>query len=158
MQRSRLSCGWRVNKSQTSVQCLPIGRCKRPSGANLTLFNFACTLLQISGLEYQPRAVRSRQMMEHAPRRRVAESTLRRYEYGLHLAIVQADAEPVMHISRRQASVWPSPRQTPGPPCQSLSDRPSPDVTTSQADTNHSDEFQKYKRRKDFVPRDYGVT
>ena len=32
---------------------------------------------------------------------RVAASTLRRYSFGLHLAIAQADARPVMPISLR---------------------------------------------------------
>ena len=39
---------------------------------------------------------------------------------GLRLAIAQTDARPAMTISFRQASVWPSPRQTPSPPCSGL--------------------------------------
>ena len=46
------------------------------------------------------------------------------HQIGLRLAIAQADARPVMPISFRQASVWPSRRQTPGPSCPYSSDRP----------------------------------
>ena len=43
--------------------------------------------------------VRSGQVWGHTPEQRVAASTLRRYSFGLRLAIVQADARPVTLIS-----------------------------------------------------------
>ena len=45
-------------------------------------------------------------------------------QIGFRLAIAQADARSAMPISFRLASVWSSPRQTPGPPCPYRSDRP----------------------------------
>ena len=39
--------------------------------------------------------------MGHMPEECVAESALRRFSFGLRLAIVQADAKPVMPISYR---------------------------------------------------------
>ena len=39
----------------------------------------------------------------HTPEQRVAASTLRRYSIGLRVAIAQADARPVMRISRGYA-------------------------------------------------------
>ena len=50
----------------------------------------------------------------HRPGRRQARHA-RILQIGLRLTIAQADARPVMSISSREASVWPSPRQTPGP-------------------------------------------
>ena len=44
------------------------------------------------------------QMWEHKPDQRVAASTLRRYSFGLRLAIAQVDARPTMPISFRWAS------------------------------------------------------
>ena len=43
----------------------------------------------------------SGQVWGHAPEQRVAASTLRRYSFGLRLAIAQADARPVMPVSFR---------------------------------------------------------
>ena len=43
----------------------------------------------------------------------------------LPTVIAQADARPVLSISFRWASVWPSPRQTPGLSCPYPSDRPA---------------------------------
>ena len=43
----------------------------------------------------------SGQVWGHTPEQRVAASTLRRYFYGLRLAIALADARPVMLISFR---------------------------------------------------------
>ena len=62
-------------------------------------------------------------MGAYAEQRHTA-STLRRYSFGLHLAIAQTYAKPVMSISSRYASVWSSSRQTPGPSCPYPSDRP----------------------------------
>ena len=45
--------------------------------------------------------VRSGQVWEHTPEQRVAASTLRRYSFGLRLAIAQADARPAMPASFR---------------------------------------------------------
>ena len=44
---------------------------------------------------------RSGQVWGHTPEQRVAASTLRRYSFGLRLAIAQADARPVIPISFR---------------------------------------------------------
>ena len=41
------------------------------------------------------------QVWGHTPEQRVAASTLRRYSFGLRLAIAQADARPVMPASFR---------------------------------------------------------
>ena len=49
---------------------------------------------------------------------------VRRHSFGLLLAITQADARPAKPVSFRQASVWPLPRQTPGPSCPYPSYRP----------------------------------
>ena len=43
--------------------------------------------------------VRSGQVWGHTPEQRVAASTLQRYSLGLRLAIAQADARPVIHVS-----------------------------------------------------------
>ena len=45
--------------------------------------------------------VRSGQVWEHTPEQRVAASILRRYSFGLRLAIAQADARPAMPASFR---------------------------------------------------------
>ena len=44
---------------------------------------------------------RSGQVWGHTPEQRVAASTLRRYSFGLPLAIAQADARPAMPVSFR---------------------------------------------------------
>ena len=47
------------------------------------------------------RQVRSGQVWGHTPEKRVAASTLRRYSFGLRLAIAQADARSAMPVSFR---------------------------------------------------------
>ena len=75
---------------------------------------------------------RSSQVWRHNPEQRVPTSNLRRYSFGLGLAIAQADARPAMPVSLRKASVWPSPRQTPGQSCPHPSDRVPPYATTKR--------------------------
>ena len=45
------------------------------------------------------------QVWGHTPEQRIAASTLRRYSFGLRLAIAQADARPVMPVSLRWDSI-----------------------------------------------------
>ena len=45
--------------------------------------------------------IRSGQVWGHTPEQRVAASTVRRYSFGLRLAIAQADARPTMPVSFR---------------------------------------------------------
>ena len=82
---------------------------------------------------------RSGQVRGHTAEQRVAASTLRRYYFDLRLTIAQADARPAMSISLRKASVCPSPRQTPSPPCPYSSYRTPPDATMKRVDvwTHH---------------------
>ena len=90
------------------------------SGAQIFLI---IVILEVSHTPPQIYQVLLRPPSGHHPGRRQSRHA-RILQIGLRLAVAQADARPVMSIFFKPASVWPSPRQTPGPSCPYPSDRP----------------------------------
>ena len=64
----------------------------------------ACVRARVPGSTEQDVELWAGQVWGHTPEQRVAASNLRRYFFGLRLAIAQADARPAMPVSFRYDS------------------------------------------------------